>query len=48
MNSEVRCLKETRLRNLRRYYRKCIEHPDMLDLADELKHEINSLARELQ
>ena len=47
-DKEQRVLKETRLRNLERKYSRIIQHHDLTDMATELKHEINTIKKELQ
>ena len=44
---EQRCLKETRLRNLKRKYSKIKEHPDLLKESNEIQKEITTLENEL-
>ena len=44
---ELRVLKETRLRNLKRKYAKLIQHADLTDEAIEVKNEIEVLEDKL-
>ena len=44
---ELRVLKETRLRNLKRKYAKLIQHADLTDEAFEVQKEISYLEKEL-
>ena len=44
---ELRVLKETRLRNLKRKYAKLIQHADLTDEASNIKMKIDCLEKEL-
>lgn len=47
-DKEDKCLKETRLRNLKRKYAKIKEHADLNDIAIELKSDIDALEKEIE
>lgn len=44
---EIKCLKETKLRNLKRAYAKTVQHADLREQAQQLKNEIQTLENEL-
>lgn len=45
---QTRVFKETRLRNLQRHYAKLTQHPELSNLALDVKKEIETLEKELQ
>ena len=44
---EIKCLNETRLRNLKRRYAKVVQHADLTHEAEKLQHEITNLENQL-
>lgn len=47
-DKELRCLKETSLRNLKRQYAKLKEHPELTEQAQQIRIKIQILENELQ
>ena len=47
-DNEEKCLKETRLRNLKRKYARIKEHADLMDVASDLRKEISNLEDEIK
>ena len=44
---EMKCLNETRLRNLKRRYAKVIQHADLTPEAEKIQHEIQTIENQL-